>query len=129
VLEFSEHAPPWKGRAQLMTNLQAPSHKGAIAQGVTHFTALPYIEIDGDRATVTSYLQILTPNPQSEPYELSGHGTTKGFRVHRLSANRWELVRTSDGWRVKTRTGRAMDTPAARQLLHETTSERMAKER
>jgi hypothetical protein len=128
VLQFSEHASPLSGRTQLVTTLQAPAHKGAIEQGVTHFTALPYIEIDGDTAVVTSNLQILTPNPQAEPFELSGHGTSKGFRVHRLSANRWELVRTPEGWRIKRRTGRSMDTPAARQLLRETTKERMAKQ-
>ncbi len=127
VLQFSEHAPPWSGSAQIAANLQTPAHKGAIEQGVTHFTALPYIEIDGDTAVVTSYLQILTPNPQGEPFELSGHGTSKGFRVHRLSANRWELVRTPEGWRIKRRTGRSMETPGARQLLRETTKARMAK--
>jgi SnoaL-like domain len=127
VLEFSEHAPKWSGRAQVAANLQTAAHKGAIEQGVAHFAGLPYIEIDGDRATVTSYLQILTPNPASEPFELSGHGKTQGYRVHRLSANRWELVRTPDGWRIKSRTGRAVDTPAARQLLRETTRERLAK--
>jgi len=127
VLEFSEHAPQWVGREQIMANLQTPAHKGAIEQGVAHFAALPYIEIDGDRAVVTSYLQILTPNPQSEPFELSGHGATKGYRVHRLSANRWELVRTPEGWRIKSRTGRAMDTPAARQLLRKTTEGRRAR--
>jgi hypothetical protein len=128
VLQFSEHAPAWSGRAQIVSNLQAPAHQGAIEQGVAHFTALPYIEIDGDTAVVTSYLQILTPNPQAEPFELSGHGTSQGFRVHRLSANRWELVRTPEGWRIKRRTGRSMDTPSARQLLRETTKARMAKQ-
>jgi hypothetical protein len=126
-LEFSEHAPKWTGRAQIVANLQTPAHKGAIEQGVAHFAALPYIELDGDRAVVTSYLQILTPNPQGEPFELSGHGATRGYRVHRLSANRWELVRTPDGWRITSRTGRAMDTPAARQLLGKTTTARLAK--
>lgn len=127
-LQFSEQAPKWIGREHIVSALRAPAHQGAIEQGVAHFTALPLIELDGDTAIVTSYLQILTPNPEAEPFELSGHGTTKGFRVHRLSANRWELVRTPEGWRIKTRTGRSMDTPAARQLLRETTKARMAKQ-
>ncbi len=128
-LEFSEHAPKWRGRAQVVANLQTAAHRAAIEQGVAHFAALPYIEIDGDTATVTSYLQILTPNPEAEPFELSGHGTTRGFRVHRLSVNRWELVRTSEGWRIKSRTGRAIDTPASRELLRKTTKARLAKAR
>src|SRR5579862_3857348 len=77
VLQFSEHAPAWSGHAQLVANIQRPEHKGAIEQGVAHFTGLPHIDIDGDTAIVTSYLQILTPNPDAAPFELSGHGTAK----------------------------------------------------
>ena len=129
VLQFSEHAPAWSGVTQLVANIARPAHKGAIEQGIAHFTSLPHIEIDGDTAVVTSYLQILAPNSEAEPFELSGHGASKGFRVHILSANRWELARTPDGWRIKRRTGRAMNSPAARELLRETTQARMAKQR
>ena len=128
-LQFSEHAPPWSGRAQLVANIQRPAHKGAIEQGIGHFAGLPHIEIDGDTAVVTSYLQILAPNDTAEPAEVSGHGASKGFRVHILSANRWELARTPEGWRIKRRIGRAINTPAARTLLRETTKARMAKQR
>ncbi len=38
-----------------------PGHQAAIAGGLAHFAGLPRIEIDGDAAVVTSYLQILTP--------------------------------------------------------------------
>lgn len=123
-LEFSEQAPKWIGRETLIANLAKPGHHGALAQGIAHFAGLPYIEIDGDKATVTSYLQILTPNPEGEPFELSAHGTTRGFRIHRVSANRWELERTPEGWRIKKRTGRGMETPAARDLLRQTTAHR-----
>lgn len=115
-----------QGHAAMIANLQAPGFQGAIRQGIAHFTGLPYIEIDGDTAVVTSYLQILAPDPNGTPFELSAHGTSKGFRVHRLTANRWELVRTSEGWRIKRRTLRSMDTPEARALLRGATEKRLA---
>jgi hypothetical protein len=93
------------GYAALMTS---PAHKAAIAGGLGHFCGLPYIEIDGDRATVTSYLQILTP-ARGDAVEVPNHGASKGFRIHRLAANRWDLVRTGGRWRIKRRTVRSLD--------------------
>ena len=95
-----------------------PGHKAAIAGGLAHFCGLPKVQIDGDTAVVTSYLQIVTPHPTAEPIEVPNHGATKGFRIHRLGANRWELVRTPSGWKIKRRTLRALDgSEPARDLL------------
>ena len=58
---------------------------------------------------MTSYLQILTPHPTAEPHEVPNHGVSKGFRIHRVAANRWELVRTAAGWKIKRRTVRTID--------------------
>ncbi|HZO09457.1 MAG TPA: hypothetical protein VFC77_08765, partial [Myxococcota bacterium] len=52
---------------------------------------------------VTSYLAILVPQTQGDPVEVPNHGSGKGFRVHRMVANRWELVRTPQGWRIAQR--------------------------
>jgi hypothetical protein len=104
-----------EGAAQMM---KTPGHQAAIAGGLAHFCGLPRIDIDGDAATVTSYLQILTPHPTAEPHEVPNHGVSKGFRIHRVGANRWDLVRTADGWKIKRRTLRALDgTEPARELL------------
>ena len=95
-----------------------PGHQAAIKGGLAHFASLPRIEIDGDEATVTSYLQILAPHPTAEPVEVPDHGTSRGCRVHRVGANRWELVRTAKGWKIKRRTLRPLDgSEGARQLL------------
>ena len=100
---------------ELMTSAE---HKAALEGGLGHFAGLPYIELDGDKATVTSYLQILTPDAQREPVPVPNHGSSKGFRIHRLAANRWELRRTPKGWRIARRTLRPLDgTPPARELL------------
>src|SRR5262249_32365031 len=93
-------------------------HQAAIAGGLAHFAGLPHITIDGDDAVVVSYIQILTPHPTAEPLEVSGHGTSRGYRVHRVGANRWELKRTTEGWKIKRRTLRPLDgSEPARELL------------
>ena len=93
-------------------------HQAAIAGGLAHFAGLPHVTIDGDDAVVVSYLQILTPHPTAEPVAVPGHGTSRGYRVHRVGANRWELKRTAQGWRIKRRTLRPLDgSDDARQLL------------
>jgi len=112
--------------AETIANLAAPAFQAAIAQGITHFAGLPYIEIDGDHAVVTSYLQVLMPDPHGEAVELSAHGTSTGFRIHRLSANRWDLVRAPEGWRIARRVLRSMDGAEARAILRGVAERRLA---
>jgi SnoaL-like domain len=106
------------GNDEVAAMVKTPGHQAAIAGGLAHFCGLPRIDIDGDTATVTSYLQIITPHPNAEPHEVPNHGTTRGFRIHRVGANRWALVRTASGWKIKRRTLRPLDgTEPARELL------------
>jgi hypothetical protein len=88
---------------------QRPAHQEAIRGGLAHFASLPHVELDGDRAVVTSYLQIISPDELAEPVEVPAHGVSKGYRIHRVGANRWELVRTRDGWKIKRRVFRSLD--------------------
>src|ERR1700693_2060886 len=85
------------GREAVAAVVKTPEHQAAIARGPAHFAGRPYIKLDGARAAVTSYLQILMPDPNGLAVELPNHGTSKGFRIHRVAANRWELVRTDTG--------------------------------
>ena len=106
------------GNAEVAGMVKTPGHQAAIAGGLAHFCGLPRIDVDGDTATVFSYLQIVTPHPTAEPHEVPNHGVTKGFRIHRVGANRWELVRTDSGWKIKRRTLRPLDgSEPARDLL------------
>ncbi len=106
------------GNEKIAAMTKEPGHQAAIAGGLCHFAGLPRIEIDGDTAVVTSYLQIITPHPTAEPIEVPNHGVTKGFRIHRVGANRWELVRTEAGWKIKRRTLRPLDgSEPAREIL------------
>jgi hypothetical protein len=106
------------GKDAIAAIVKTPGHQAAIGGGLAHFAGLPHIALDGDEAVVTSYLQILTPNPGAEPVEVPNHGVSKGFRIHRVAANRWELTRTSEGWKIRRRTLRPLDgSDGARQIL------------
>jgi hypothetical protein len=98
--------------------LQSPAHQAAIAGGLAHFTGLPHVTIDGDTAVVISYLQILTPNKSGEPVEVPNHGASRGYHIHRVVTNRWDLVRTASGWKIGRRTLRLVDgTEPSRDIL------------
>jgi len=97
------------GNKALGAQLKSDGHQAAIAGGLAHFTGLPHIALDGDQAVVTSYLQILTPNKTGEPIEVPNHGASRGYHIHRVVTNRWELVRMAAGWKIKRRTIRLVD--------------------
>jgi hypothetical protein len=106
------------GNETIAAVTKSPAHQAAIAGGLCHFAGLPRVELDGDTATATSYLQIITPHKGAPPMEVSGHGSSTGFRIHRVGANRWELKRGKDGWKVTRRTLRPLDgSDGARELL------------
>ena len=108
------------GNEAVAAIMKTPEHQAAIAGGLAHFAGLPRIDIDGDKAVVTSYLQILTPDNGAEPVAVPGHGSSKGFRIHRVGANRWELTRTSQGWKITRRTLRPLDgSEPAREILRQ----------
>lgn len=109
-----------RGREAIANQVLSAEHQAAIERGLAHFTSLPHVAIDGDTAVVTSYLQILVPQTQGDPVEVPNHGSSRGFRVHRMTANRWELVRTTQGWKIKRRTLRQLDgSEAARKILRQ----------
>jgi SnoaL-like domain len=116
------------GKDAIAGMVETPGHQAAIAGGLAHFAGLPHVALDGDAAVVTSYLQILTPHPTAEPVEVSNHGASAGFRIHRVAANRWDLVRTAAGWKIKRRTLSPLDgSEPARQLLRRALEPRDAK--
>ena len=91
------------GNEAIAAVVKTPEHQAAIAGGLCHFAGLPRVELNGDTAVAISYLQVITPNHGATPVELSGHGTSSGYRIHRVGANRWDLKRTTDGWKVTRR--------------------------
>jgi hypothetical protein len=108
------------GNEAIAAVVKTPEHQAAIAGGLCHFAGLPRVQLNGDTAVAISYLQVIAPNREAKPVELSGHGLSSGYRIHRLGANRWDLRRTKDGWKVTRRAYRMLDgTEGARELLRE----------
>jgi hypothetical protein len=97
------------GNKAIAASLKSDAHQAAIAGGLAHFTGLPHIALHGDTAIVTSYLQILTPNKTGQAVEVPNHGASRGYHIHRVVTNRWELVRTEQGWKIKRRSLRLVD--------------------
>jgi hypothetical protein len=108
------------GREAIAAILVHPDHQAAIRGGIAHFAGLPHVLLDGDRAVVTSYLQIIVPESEGEAREVPNHGASKGFRIHRVVANRWELKRSPEGWQIARRTLRPLDgSEPARKILRQ----------
>jgi hypothetical protein len=111
------------GNRAIGANLQSAGHQAAIAGGLAHFTSLPHVTINGDTAVVVSYLQILTPKKTGDAVEVPNHGASRGYHIHRVVTNRWDLVRTASGWKIKRRTLRLVDgSEPARELLRSAVS-------
>jgi len=85
--------------------LELSHHQRLIHEGAAHTLGPAHIEIDGDTAVATNYSVILRRIGMS-------------VTIYRMAGNRWDLVRTANGWRTKRRTTRMLDGSAeARELL------------
>jgi hypothetical protein len=109
VFDRGVNLPGATGNTAIAAIVKSPAHQEAIAGGIAHFAGLPYIALDDDEAVVTSYLQILTPRKSGEAIEVPNHGASRGYHIHRVVTSRWELKRTSSGWKIKRRTIRLVD--------------------
>ena len=95
----------WEGRDAIAGMVEGEMHQDIIHGGSAHVTAMPYVVIDGDRAVATAYAQLC-------------RAAGDDFRVWRVTATRWELERTADGWQVQRRVNRLLDgDPEAQALL------------
>jgi hypothetical protein len=76
------------------------------------------VRVTGDTAVAITCLQILVPDRVGPVFDVPSHGSSRGFHVHRVSANRGEFVRTAEGRKIARRTLRPLDGSApARDLL------------
>jgi hypothetical protein len=118
VFDRGADFPRPTGRAAIAAGGDNPEHHRAIEQGIAHFAGLPYVRVEGDTAFAITYLQILVPDRVGPQFDVPNHGSSRGFHIHRVSANRWEFLRTASGWKIKRRTLRPLDgTPPAREIL------------
>ncbi len=84
------------GRDELIAMVETMPHKGYLERGCGHVIGLPRVTVSNDVAIATCYARLY----------LRGEN---GFIVHRVSANRWEFVRTATGWKISKRTNRLLD--------------------
>ncbi|WP_068155376.1 nuclear transport factor 2 family protein [Rhodococcus phenolicus] len=95
----------YRGRDEITAMVRSEAHQRFIHGGCGHLMDPLNIRVDGDTAVVTCHSQLIL-------------NTDKGFRVARVTANRWELVRGDGRWQVKLRIARVLDGRAdARDLL------------
>lgn len=94
------------GRGEIEAMIDSDMHRGYVGGGCGHVTGPAHLVVTGDTAVATLYSQLVTARAGGE-----------GFEVSRLSANRWELTRTEQGWRVTRRTNRLLDGEAGREVL------------
>jgi hypothetical protein len=71
----------------------AEVHFDMVPNGIAHIMGLPFIEVHGDTAVALCYSQVMRPEGER-------------FYAWRTSANRWEMVRTAEGWKVDRRINR-----------------------
>mgnify|MGYP001191870713 CR=1 FL=1 len=109
VFDRGAELSSWSGNKAIGANLKSEGHQAAIAGGLAHFTGLPHVTINGDEAVCISYLQILAPRKTGEPIEVPNHGASRGYHIHRVVTNRWELERAPSGWKIKRRISRLVD--------------------
>ena len=103
--DFGDPAHVLGSREAMRAMVEGRAHQSLIAHGAAHFIGFPKVEIDGDTAVVTGYSQVCR--------FVDDH-----FELWRVSANRWELTWTGDGWQVVMRTAYPLDgSEAARALL------------
>lgn len=94
-----------EGRAAIAALIESETHQALLAQGCAHMLSPHHITLSGDSAEAVGY---------SVVFRRSGDG----YEAWRVSANRWQLVRTAAGWRVSRRINRPLDGSAdARALL------------
>ncbi|MEU7713243.1 nuclear transport factor 2 family protein [Micromonospora chalcea] len=95
------------GRDALRGMVNGERHQALINNGAAHLMGLPHIVVDGDRAVVTNYSQLVLSAPDQN-----------GYRIWRTGSNRWEFTRTDEGWKVTHRWNRQLDgTDEGRDLL------------
>lgn len=87
------------GRAEIAAMVEGSAHQGLLAAGAGHVPGLPLVELaaDGESAVATQHTQLVVCA-----------GEPGRYRVLRVTANRWELVKRDGRWQVARRVARAL---------------------
>lgn len=94
-----------RGHEAIAALIAGPVHQALLSDGCAHVLGPVAITLDGDRALARGHSLVL-------------RWTGTSFELHRVAANRWDLVRTAEGWRVARRENALLQgSEAARALL------------
>lgn len=100
------------GHAAIAALIDGPVHRALMADGCAHALGPVAVDLDGDRAVARGHSVVF------RCVSVSSMNGVPRFEAHRVSANRWALVRTDRGWRVTHRANALLDgAEAARTLL------------
>jgi hypothetical protein len=104
----AEHSGGYQGAYGVETIIEefnGPALQEARDHGLAHLMTAPHVAVHGNKAVATNYHQLV---------EREGDE----FRTTRVTANRWELVRSNGKWLIERRVLRLLTgMPEARQLL------------
>lgn len=95
---------PLEGKDSVGALVNIQPHVSYVADGCAHVISMPHVTVEGDQAVATGYSRV---------YLNQGDH----WRVERAGANRWELVRTANGWKVHNRVNRLLNGQAEAQGL------------
>lgn len=91
VYSVSDQGYDFVGRDRIAGITKDAGHLKLVGGGCAHMSTLPYVVIEGDRATATCHTTVITK-------------AEDGFKVLRLSASRLELSRKpGGGWQINSR--------------------------
>lgn len=94
-----------QGHAAIAALIDGPVHQQLMADGCAHLLGPVAIDLAGDEASARGVSIVFRANGS-------------GFEVFRVSANRWDLVRSESGWQVLRRENALLNgQDAARALL------------
>ena len=83
------------GHTALESVVKSEHHQRFMRLGSAHINSLPYVVVEGDRASATTY-QVIFVNVDAS------------FIVDTVTANRWQFLRTERGWKIKSRATESM---------------------
>lgn len=93
-----------KGHGEIAAMIDGPVHRQLMADGCAHVLGPVAVAVDGDTATARGYSVVF-------------RHADGGFEAFRVSANRWTLARTQQGWRVTHRANALLDGKEAARIL------------
>ena len=96
--------PEAHGHAAIAALITGPVHQALMARGCAHVLDAPVIALDGERASARCHSIVLAK-------------AGEGWEAVRVGANRWELARTPEGWRVTRRDNALLDGREAARAL------------